>query len=355
MTFRFPSLRPGFARLRPALLLPLGLLPLACGKPHGTPSSSPAAPRPAVNVEVAPVERDGTLLGRQIPGLVAARDAAALTVRRPSAVVALPHPEGSSVKAGDLVARLDDSAQRAALAAARAEEEAALTDERRVAAMVAEGIAPKRDADTARSRLEAARAAVEAARSELGYAELRAPYAGRVARIPVRVGDVVSPGQSVVEIEGAGGLEVRASAEGEQLAGLRPGSRVPVRVDGVADAVTGTIRSISPSGDPQTHRFDLRVDLPAATGLRTGQFARIDLPLPGGAPRLFVPSRATFERGGLVGVFVVVDGVARLRWVAAGDRAGDRIEVRAGLAAGESVALDPAPLADGTPVREVAK
>lgn len=355
MPLRSAFLRSGKSPVRIALLLPAALLALACGKPNEPAPSSAVAPRPTVDVAVAAVEQDGSALGRQIPGLVSARDAAALTVRRPSAVVALPFPEGSSVKAGDLVARLDDSAQRAALAAARAEEDAALTDERRVASMVADGIAPKRDADSARSRREAARAAVEAARSELGYAELRAPYAGRIARIPVRVGDVVSPGQSVVEIEGAGGLELRASVEGEQLGSLRPGNRLPVRVDGVAEAVTGTLRSISPSGDPQTHRFDLRFDLPAAPGLRSGQFARVDLPLPGGAPRLFVPVGATFERGGLVGAFVVADGIARLRWIATGDRAGDRLEVRAGLAAGEKVALDPAPLVDGAPVREVTK
>ena len=60
---------------------------------------------------------------------------------------------------------------------------------------------------------------------------------------------------------------------------------------------------------------------------------------------------ALFERGGLTGVFVVTDGKARLRWIAAGERDGNLIEVRAGLEAGERVVLNPAELTDGVAVR----
>ena len=61
-----------------------------------------------------------------------------------------------------------------------------------------------------------------------------------------------------------------------------------------------------------------------------------------------------FQRGGLTGVFVVTDGTARLRWVAVGSAAGASTEIRAGVEAGERVALDPAGLVDGEPVTEAA-
>ena len=66
-----------------------------------------------------------------------------------------------------------------------------------------------------------------------------------------------------------------------------------------------------------------------------------------------VPGIALFERGGLTGLFVVSDGKARLRWVAAGVRDGDTVEIRAGVEAGERVALDPTGLVDGAPVKEL--
>jgi hypothetical protein len=59
-----------------------------------------------------------------------------------------------------------------------------------------------------------------------------------------------------------------------------------------------------------------------------------------------------FVRGGLSGVYVVTEGRARLRWVAVGAVASGRTEVRAGLAAGERVAADPAGLEDGALVVE---
>ena len=80
----------------------------------------------------------------------------------------------------------------------------------------------------------------------------------------------------------------------------------------------------------------------------------IDARHPGVAadPRLTVPAAAVFERGGLTGLFVVGDGKARLRWVAAGARDGDTVEIRAGVEPGERVVLDPARLTDGAPVKE---
>jgi HlyD family secretion protein len=65
---------------------------------------------------------------------------------------------------------------------------------------------------------------------------------------------------------------------------------------------------------------------------------------------LTVPAAAVFPRGGLSGVFVADSNTARLRWIAVGERSGDRIEARAGLAPGERVVLDPADLADGDPI-----
>ena len=67
----------------------------------------------------------------------------------------------------------------------------------------------------------------------------------------------------------------------------------------------------------------MKADLPGASGLRAGLFARLLVPGVAADPRLTVPAAALFERGGLTGLFVVSDGRARLRWVAAGARDGD--------------------------------
>jgi hypothetical protein len=171
------------------------------------------------------------------------------------------------------------------------------------------------------------------------------------------VGDVVMPGTPLVEIEGDG-LEVAATVDEDAVAHLDPGARVAVAVDGVADPVRGTVRAVAPSGDAVTHRTLVRVDLPTTPGVRSGMFARVILAAPTDADspvdgaRLVLPASALLRRGGLAGVFVVSEGRARLRWIAAGEAGAGTVEVRAGLRDGERVVADPSDLTDGAPVQE---
>jgi RND family efflux transporter MFP subunit len=277
--------------------------------------------------------------------------------------MALPFQEGDAVSAGAVVARIEDRALRAALAAAEADRDAAEADRTRSATLLSRGAATPREAEQANARAAAARAAAEAAREALGYAQLRAPFAGRVAARPANVGDVVMPGTPLVEIDGEGGLEVVATVDEAAVARLSPGAHVAVEVDGQSSPLEATIRAVAPSGDAVTHRAQVRADLPATTGVRSGMFARLRLaPAPavkGAAKgtaaeeaRLAVPESALVRRGGLAGVFVVSEGRARLRWIAVGEPEDGTVEVRAGLRDGERVVTDPTGLVDGAAVQE---
>ena len=161
---------------------------------------------------------------------------------------------------------------------------------------------------------------------------------------------------AVVEIEGGGGLEVRATVDAERAALLRPGNTVKALVDGQPEPLVATVRSVSPAGDPATHRFEVVADLPQAAGLRSGLFARLRLPSAPGAARLNVPAGAVFARGGLTrrlrGRGAAAPACASSRWAPA--RA-ESIEVRAGLAEGEKVVLEPEGLTDGAAVAEGAR
>lgn len=283
---------------------------------------------------------------------VHARQRATLSARIPASVIELPHREGDFVAAGALLVRLDERALRSAAIAAEAAAKAAEVDLERTESLLRKAAATPRELDDARARAAAARAAVEGAQDDLAYAVLRAPFAGRVVSRPANLGDVVAPGRSLIEIEGVAGLELRASLESDRAATLRPGQTLQALVDGQPRALPAIVRVVVTSADPATHRFDVRADLPSAPGLRAGLFARLALPAPSSEERLLVPSRAVFRRGGLFGVFVVAEKRARLRWIAVGAAEGDQTEVRAGLEAGERVALEPQPLKDGAPVRE---
>jgi len=306
------------------------------------------------SIRTVAVERTGGPGTLAVPATVQARQRAALAARIPASVVELPWREGDHVEAGALVARLDDAALRSGLVAAETAANAAHVDLARVEALLRKGAAAPREAEESRTRVAAAAAAVVGASDSLAYAVLRSPFEGTVASRPANVGDVVMPGTTLIEIEGTGGLEVRATVEGALVSQLRPGLALEALVDGQPAPLTAILRVVSASGDPTTHRFDIRATLPTVSGVRSGLFARLLVPAPVGAPRLLVPSSAVFQRGGLNGIFVVTTGTARLRWVALGSTAGSATEIRAGVDAGEHVALEPDGLVDGQSVTEAA-
>jgi RND family efflux transporter MFP subunit len=303
-------------------------------------------------VKTAEVVRAGGAGEVAVPGTVQGRQRASLSARMPASVTELPYQEGQWVQAGAVVVRLDDVAVRAAEAAAEAGVKAAEADLGRTKALLERGAATPRELEQMTAAASGAQAQLTAAKDNLSYTALRAPFAGRVASRRVNLGDVVNPGTPLIEIEGEGGLELRATVESQIAATLRPGSKVKALVDGQPGALTATVTAVAPSGDATTHRFEVKADLPGSAGLRAGLFARLLVPGVAADPRITVPGAAVFERGGLVGVFVVRDGRARLRWVAAGARDGGTVEIRAGVEPGERVALDPDGLEDGAPVRE---
>jgi RND family efflux transporter MFP subunit len=342
------------SRGAPALgSLALGLALAACGHRPPSPAAGAATERPPTAVVTAVVETSGGAGTVAVPGTVQARQRATLSARIPASVLALPFREGERVRAGAVVARLDDAAPRSALAAAEAAATAADVDRARMESLLGKGAATPREAEEGRARAAAAAAAVAAARDQLAYAAPRAPFDGIVSSRPANVGDVVSPGTTLIEIEGHGGLEVRATVEAEVVSLLRPGAAVLAVVDG-HEPLPARVSVVSAAADATTHRFEVRADLPRAPGLRSGLFARLLVPAAVGEPRLVVPSEAVFERGGLTGTFVVSEGTARVRWVAVGSTTGPLTELRAGVEAGERVALRPEGLVDGQRVVEAA-
>ncbi len=330
----------------------LALAAAGCGGPEPRKTSeSPAIPtRDVSTAEVVRLGGGGEL---SVPGVVQARKRAALSARMPASVTELPYEEGQVVRAGAVVVRLDDAAVLAAAAAAEASVKAAEADLARTKALLDKGAATPRELEQVTAAASGAHAQLTAARDSLSYTALRAPFGGRIAARRVNLGDVVNPGMPLIEIEGDGGLELKATVDSAAAARLRPGSKLKAVVDGLDEPLAATVSAIAPSGDPTTHRFELEADLPAVAGLRAGLFARLLVPGVASDPRLSVPAEALFERGGLTGVYVVDGGHARLRWVAAGAREGGAVEIRAGLLPAERVVLRPVDLVDGNPVRVV--
>lgn len=307
------------------------------------------------SLETVVVQPEQALRVRTWDGVVEAVNQATLSAQTGGRVVELPFDVNDYVEAGQVVVRFTDveqqSGQRRAeadLKAAEANWAEAEAAWKRVADLVERQLVARSQfdeatarRDAARAQLDAARAAVREAGEQVDYTVIRAPYSGIVTERHVEIGETVRPGQPLVSGISLGRLRVNVEIPQGEVAAIRRQAEAAVLLaDG--SSVRATRVTVFPYADPKTHSFSVRVDLPEAeTGLQPGMTVKTVFKL-GEAERLLVPVTALVRRSEVTAVYVVgADAGIALRQVRAGHRYGDRIEILAGLEAGERIALDP--------------
>ena len=131
---------------------------------------------------------------------------------------------------------------------------------------------------------------------------------------------------------------------------LRLGTELEVCVTDIATPFHCAVAEISAAADSTTHTVLVKLALPATDAWLSGRVAHVKLSGPA-AERLLVPASAVSRFGQMERVFVVQEGRTQLRLVKTGATHGDRVELLAGVAAGENVVVaPPAILRDGQPV-----
>jgi RND family efflux transporter MFP subunit len=247
------------------------------------------------------------------------------------------------VEKGDVLVRLRDLDQRAALRAAEARAGEARANFDRVRDLVDRQLVPRAEFDKAEAALQSANAAVEQAREQLAHTVVRAPYSGIVMERHVEPGESVTPGLPLMT--GLSLERLRAIAEVPQrhINQVRELARarvvIPTR-DGLV--VESDVLTISPYADPDSHTFRVRVELPEGDySIYPGMFVKVAFVV-GEQQRLVVPASAVVHRSEVTAVYVIRDDQLQFRQIRTG-RVLDEgyVEVLAGLTEGEQVALDP--------------
>ena len=331
-------------------------------------------------------------------GYVVAQRKAAIGSKATGRLEWLGVAEGSRVKAGEVIARIDNrdvSAQaqsaeanvraaRAGLEQTLAEERDALAQLRRNQDLLAKGFVSPASVDTAKARAERATAGVASARAAIGAAEagsrnaqvsvdytvIRAPFDGVILSKSANVGDMVTPFSSAADSKGAvvtmadmTTLEVEADVSESSLSKVRVGQPAEITLDALPDArFRGRISRMVPT-----------VDRAKATVMTKVQFDSIDprvLPEMSAKvaflsqevspeqqkPLLTVATDAIASREGRSVVFVLRDGKAVEVAVTPGQKLGDQTAITGEVKSGERVVAKPAAdLRSGALVRNAAK
>lgn len=274
---------------------------------------------------------------------------------------------GDVVRKGQVLARIDADTVGSELAEAKAAvaELTASSEEARANALRARELREKgfyspqtqtqyqTAENTVGARLAAAKARQQAAELKMARTSIVAPDDGVISARQATVGSLTQNGQELFRLIRGGRLEWRAEVPSADLGKLQAG--MPALLTGPAGGrVTGKLRAVSPSVDPQTRNGLVFVDLPASTAVRAGVFARGEFEL-GARPAATLPQSAVVLREGFAYIFRLEgeDRVAQTK-VVTGRRIGERVEIVSGLPEGARVVESGAAfLADGDAIKIV--
>lgn len=327
---------------------------------------------PAVEVDTAVVSRvypsqSHTLLNAS--GYVVAQRKAAVASKATGRLEWLGVEEGSRVRTGEVIARLENrdvlaaSDQAvAAVSSAKAELADAQQNYDRMRELRQKGFVAQAELDTADTRVKRAQAAVTGAEAALRSAQvaveytlIRAPFDAVVLTKNADVGDIVTPlgaaanaKAAVVSIADMTSLQVEVDVSESNLAKVKAGQPCEIQLDALPDSrFRGAVHMIVPTADRSKASVMVKVRFvdrdPRILPEMSARVAFLEREMKDDekAPRTAVNPAALVTRNSSTIVFVVQDDKAVERAVTLGGRIGDGIEVREGLKPGEKVVLNP--------------
>lgn len=318
------------------------------------------------------------------PGTVQARVPVTLSARVTATVASVSADVGDAVRAGQVLAVLDDrelrarreaignqqaslaqqvEAARAGVARARADLELARLKQQRDADLLRQGFVSQAVFDASNAALKASQAALESAEATLaarqadqgtlaqearvadtqvGYTRLAAPMDAVVTQRLAEPGTTVAPGTPILRLVDPGTLWVATRVDESVVSRVQPGQAASIRLRS-GETVPGRVARIAMQSDAATRELDVHVAFaspPPRFAIDQEAEVRIDVGVEEG---LVIPQESlTRDRDGRVGVLQVVEGRARFTPVTAGAAHAGRVVVRKGLAAGDPVVARPA-------------
>lgn len=264
-------------------------------------------------------------------------------------IVEIAFESGDRVKAGDLLVRIDVSAEEAQLRSAEAAAKLARINLERNRDLRANRTVSQADLDTSEANFKQAVAQADNVRAAIGKKTLRAPFAGQLGLRQVNLGQIVKEGDAIVTLQTIDPIYVDFSLPQQQFSVLASGTEIQVTTDAAPGQIfRGKIDAVNPEIDQVTRSVRVRATI-ANTGekLRPGMFANVEVLLPSEQEVLAIPATAVLYAPYGDTVFVIeekrdektgqVQKVLRQQIVRLGDARGDFVAVVSGLKAGETV------------------
>jgi membrane fusion protein (multidrug efflux system) len=297
-------------------------------------NKSTPVPVEAAKVVAAPLNEQVTAIGTLL-----SNEAVTISSEIPGRLQEIHFQEGQPIDKGAPLFTLDDSVYRAQLDDAEAKLKLAEQTNKRTSTLFTNKYATAQSADESASNLAVSTAAVELARVQLEKAHIVAPFSGIVGLRRVSVGEYITAGQALVNLEAIDPVKADFRVPEKFLPAIRVGQTIRIKVDAFPeDSFEGKVYAIDPRLDVAGRSLLVRAVVPNGDQrLRPGLFARVTVLLQLKEDALSVPEQAIVPQGDSQFVFKIVDGKVHLTKVVTGTRRDGRVEIVEGLAPGDQV------------------
>jgi membrane fusion protein, multidrug efflux system len=308
---------------------------------------------PAMRVNGVVVQPQEFANALTVNGTIDANEQVELRGQVSGLVRSISFKEGSAVKKGQVLVKVDDTELRAQLSQAQTRQNLAAENARRAGLLLEKEAISREEYDVARAELKSAQAQIQLVQAQLAKTTIRAPFAGRVGLRAISEGAYLSPETVIANLVNTDPVKITFSVPEKYATQVKINTPLTFTIAGSNTKYKAVVYAIEPGINASTRTLQLRARAANPNGeLLPGSFANVLLPLSVIPDALLVPTEAVIPVQNGKKVFVSQNGKAKETIIETGTRTESDLLVTSGLNPGDTVLTTGImTLKDGAPVK----
>jgi membrane fusion protein (multidrug efflux system) len=293
----------------------------------------------AIPVEVATVQNGDISAYYSSTATLEAEEEAMVVAKVRGIVQNLNVEEGDLVKAGDVLAQLEDEQLALEAQRAKATMDRLLNELNRKEELYKKNLISAQEFENAKYEYQAQKSEYELAQLKIKNSKIRAPINGVVSDRLIKVGNMINTDQEVFQVTDFDPILAVLQVPEHEMSKIKKRQQALIQVDAIdGQTFEGQVQRISPTVNPETGTFEVTITVKDETRqLKPGMFGRVQIVYDTHQNALTVPKNAVMTEDGTSSVYVIKQNMAYRQPVNTGYVNGNNIEVMEGLSPADTV------------------
>ena len=273
----------------------------------------------------------------QITGTIQAEESVDLRAEMSGKITKVLFKEGSTVKQGDVLVKINDEELKAQYNRANARLKLAQEQEYRQKVLLNKEAISQQEYDIVNTELQSMKAEVELLKAQLAKTEIKAPFTGHLGLRMISVGDYISPTSTITKIVKDDQVKITFSIPEKYASHMRPNAEIMFSTDGNAKKYKASVYALEPSIDENTRTLSIRAIAKNDGSLISGSFCKVELEMSEIQNAILVPNESLIPILKGKKVFIAKNGKASEVIVKTGLRTDRFVQITEGLKAGDTL------------------